>query len=180
VNSNSDCGGPNGSSGSLVDRRTGEVAGRQAFVPESASRPPSETAGRTSVAECVAHRGMRSTTPIRLRCSHLSFNHQNRLSEFCIQVSDSRRSTVQWSAGPPPHLVAVTTCADIGASLSSHGASAAVTASRARSTADESRPSISARKGEPSTRPFAALGALTRVVQLDRLQLDPREAGGET
>ncbi len=51
------------------------------------------------------------------------------------------------------HLAAVTTCAESGASVWSHRASAAVTASRARPSADGSRRSISARKGEPSTNP---------------------------
>lgn len=52
----------------------------------------------------------------------------------------------------------------MGASVSSHCARAAVTASRARPRAEESRRSISARKGESSTSPLAASGALTRLV----------------
>jgi hypothetical protein len=107
-----------------------------------------------SATGCSPRHEVKDTHPPALQS--LVVQPSDRLSEFCIQVSDSRRSTVQRSAGPPPRLVPVTTCADIGVSFSSHGASAAVTASRARSTADESRRSISARKGEPSTRPFAA------------------------
>ena len=107
--------------------------------------------GTISATGCSSRHEAKDTHPPALQS--LVVQPSDRLSEFCIQVSDSRRSTVRRSAGPPPHLVAVTTCADIGASFSSHGASAAVTASRARSTADESRRSISARKGEPSTRP---------------------------
>ena len=57
-------------------------------------------------------------------------------------------------AAPPSHLiVAVTTCADSGASFPSHGPSAAVTALRARSRPEESRRSISERNGEPRTKP---------------------------
>lgn len=52
-----------------------------------------------------------------------------------------------------PHLVDVATCADSGAYLPSHGVSASVTASVARSSALGSRFSISARNGEPSTMP---------------------------
>ena len=81
------------------------------------------------------------------------------------------------------YLVAVTRCADIGASkpiTPSHGISAAPAASIAASSLAGSRSSISLRSGDPQHMPMAASRAEpAAAVLLHRLELDVGEAGGD-